>query len=185
MTVLQLQVLYSLNNIGRWEWIVNRYTSGRFIYYLYGGARWCSLLRYFARRREAPGSNPGRVLGSFQVAYCFWPLSVALGSTQPLKEMSTKEFPWGYNVAGAYSRQFCRLNCAECQNKGGSPTFHHPSEFSSLLMRKLYIFIYLFARKRPVIWRGNNVHALIHGVSSHDPFREPRGLLWSSSFTEY
>jgi len=26
-------------------------------------------------------------LESFQVAYSFWPLSVALGSTQPLKEI--------------------------------------------------------------------------------------------------
>jgi hypothetical protein len=73
------------------------------IYYLYWGARWRSLLRHCATRREAPGSTPGRVLGSFQVAYSFWPLSVALGSTQPLKEMSTKKVPWGYNVAGAYS----------------------------------------------------------------------------------
>jgi len=29
------------------------------------------------------------------VAYHCYPYSEALGSTQPLKEMSTEEFPWG------------------------------------------------------------------------------------------
>ena len=41
------------------------------------------------------GFDPPEVLGIFQVACSFCPHSVALGSTQPLTEMSTKEFPWG------------------------------------------------------------------------------------------
>jgi len=49
------------------------------------------------------GSIPGWVLGNFQVTFPFCPLSVALESNQHVMEMSTKEFPWGLNTAGAYS----------------------------------------------------------------------------------
>jgi len=45
--------------------------------------------------REVSGSIPGMVLKNFQVTYSFSPHSVAPRCTQPLKEMSTKEFPWG------------------------------------------------------------------------------------------
>jgi len=37
----------------------------------------------------------GGVLGNFKVTYSFCPHSVALGSTHPLTEKTTKEFPWG------------------------------------------------------------------------------------------
>ena len=47
-----------------------------------------------AKRQEVPGSISGGVLGNFQVAQSC-PHSEALGSTQPLAEMSIKEFPWG------------------------------------------------------------------------------------------
>jgi hypothetical protein len=52
-------------------------------------------LRHCATRQEVPGSIHGRVLGKFQVTCSFCQHSVALGSTQPVTEMSTKEFPWG------------------------------------------------------------------------------------------
>jgi hypothetical protein len=42
---------------------------------------------------EVPGSIPDKVLGKFRVTYSFCAHSLALGSTQPLTEMSTKEFP--------------------------------------------------------------------------------------------
>ena len=42
---------------------------------------------------DVPGSIPGRNVGNFQLTHSFYPLSVALGSTQPVTEMSTKEFP--------------------------------------------------------------------------------------------
>ena len=45
--------------------------------------------------RRVPGSIPCRALGNFQVTYSFCPHSLAPGSTQPLTEMSIKEFPWG------------------------------------------------------------------------------------------
>jgi len=37
----------------------------------------------------------GGVLEIFEVTYSCSVYSIALGSTQPLREMSTKEYPWG------------------------------------------------------------------------------------------
>jgi len=45
------------------------------------------------KKTEIPGSIFDRVVGNFQLTYSFYPLSVALVTTQPLTEMSTKEFP--------------------------------------------------------------------------------------------
>ena len=65
----------------------------------------------------------GGVLGNFKATYSFFLHSVPLGSTQPLTEMSTTEFPWGLKTAGAYSWQLFRSSWAECQGKDGSQTF--------------------------------------------------------------
>ena len=51
-------------------------------------------------RREVLSLIPGRTLGNFQVTCSACPHSVALASTQPVTERSTKELPWGYSVAG-------------------------------------------------------------------------------------
>ena len=48
-------------------------------------------LTHCATRREVAGSIPGRLPGNFQVAYFLRPLSVALGSTQPVP----RNFLWG------------------------------------------------------------------------------------------
>jgi hypothetical protein len=48
-----------------------------------------------ATRWEFPGSIPGMILGNFQVMYSFYSHSLVLRSTQPLTEISTKEFFWG------------------------------------------------------------------------------------------
>jgi hypothetical protein len=73
----------------------------------------------------------------FQVTYSFCPHSVALGSTQLLTEMSTKEFSWGWSVTGTQSWQLCHPSCAKCQSKDGSLTFPSPSEFPWLVTGKL------------------------------------------------
>jgi len=44
------------------------------------------------KKTEVSVSMPGRVVGSFKLIYSFYPLSVALRSTQPVKKMNTKEF---------------------------------------------------------------------------------------------
>ena len=74
---------------------------------------------------EVPGSIPGIVFGNFQFSYSFWPHSVALDYSQPLTEVSIKEYPWVLRAASAWSWQLCRHICAECEIMDGSPTFHH------------------------------------------------------------
>ena len=58
------------------------------------GARWRSWLRHYATNRQVEGSIPDGVIGIFQ-----WHnpsgRTVALGSTQPLTEMSTRCISWG------------------------------------------------------------------------------------------
>jgi len=61
---------------------------------MFGGTRWRSLLRHRATSRKVAGSIPDGVIGIFH-----WNnpsgRTVALGSTQPLIEMSTSNFSWG------------------------------------------------------------------------------------------
>jgi hypothetical protein len=74
--------------------------------------------------REVPGSIPVIVFGNFQVSCSFWPHWIAVEYSQPLTEVSTKEYPWVLRAAGAWSWQLCRHSCAECEIMDGSPTFH-------------------------------------------------------------
>ena len=70
------------------------------ITYIGGGTRWCSQLRYFATSRMVAGSIPDDVIGIFH-----WHnpsgRTMAVGLTQPLTEMSTRNISWGVKAAGA------------------------------------------------------------------------------------
>ena len=59
-----------------------------------GGTRWRSWLRHCATSRKVAGSIPDGVTGIFQ-----WlnpsGRTMALGSTEPLTEMSTRNSSWG------------------------------------------------------------------------------------------
>jgi hypothetical protein len=63
-------------------------------YYLYLGTQYRSWLRNYATSRKVAGSNPDEVIGFFN-----WPnpssRTMALGSTQPLTEMSIRNLPGG------------------------------------------------------------------------------------------
>jgi hypothetical protein len=61
--------------------------------------RWCSWLRHCATNRQVAGSIPDGVIGFF---YWHNPFgrTMALGSTQPLTEMSTRNLSWGVKAAG-------------------------------------------------------------------------------------
>ena len=96
------------------------------------------------------GLIPCWVLGNFQVTFSFCLHSVALGSNQPVMEMSTKEFPWGLNTAGAYSRQLChpsqmkhQLDATLCRFYFCRVTLHisgasaHHQEYLKLVQRPL------------------------------------------------
>jgi hypothetical protein len=64
------------------------------------GPQWRSWLRYSATNRKAGGSIPDGVIGIFH-----WHKpsgrTMALGSTQPLTEMSTRNISWWIKAAGA------------------------------------------------------------------------------------
>ena len=51
-------------------------------------------LRYYATNRQVAGSIPDGVIGIFQ-SHNLPGLTMALGSTQPLTEMSTRCISWG------------------------------------------------------------------------------------------
>jgi len=67
---------------------------------LVGGMRWRSWLRHCATSRKFAGSVPDVVIGIF---HCHNPsgCTMALGLTQPLTEMSTRNISWGVKAAGA------------------------------------------------------------------------------------
>jgi hypothetical protein len=68
--------------------------------HLCGGTRWRSCLKHCATNRNVAGSIPDGVSGIFHRHNRFG-RTVALGSTQPLTEMSTGNFSWRVKVAGA------------------------------------------------------------------------------------
>jgi hypothetical protein len=67
-----------------------------FIYGLIiGGTRWRSWLSHCATNRKVVGSSPDEVIGFFFNWRNPSSRTMALGSTQPLTEMSTRNLPGG------------------------------------------------------------------------------------------
>jgi len=69
-----------------------------------GGKQWRSWLRHWATSRKVMGSIPDGVTGIFHwhnPSGC----TLALGLTQPLTEMSTRNISWEVKVASAYGWQ--------------------------------------------------------------------------------
>jgi len=74
------------------------------LHFVVRGTRWRGLLRHCATSRKVAGPIPDGVIGIFH-----WHnpsgRAMALGSTQSLTEMSTRNISWEYKVAGAYGWQ--------------------------------------------------------------------------------
>ena len=94
-------ICYGLLLDSRTEWRVyysgSSHTQAKLYSYrplFCGATRWRSWLRHCATSRKVAGSNPGGVIGIFH-----WHNpsghTMALGSTQPLTEMSTRNISWG------------------------------------------------------------------------------------------
>ena len=66
--------------------------------------RWNSRLRHCATSRKVAGSIPDGVIGIFH-RHNPSGRTIALGSTQPLTGMSTRNISWGVKTAGAYGWQ--------------------------------------------------------------------------------
>ena len=76
------------------------------------GTRWCSWLRHFAASRKVAVSNPDGFFGIF-LSHNPSSLTLALGSTQPLTEMSTRNICWGVEAEGRADKIttfMCRLS---------------------------------------------------------------------------
>ena len=63
----------------------------------YGGTRWCSWLRHCATSRKVADSIPDGVIGIFHLHNPSG-RTMALGLTQPLTDMSTRNTSWGVKV---------------------------------------------------------------------------------------
>jgi hypothetical protein len=77
--------------------ILGRYNTGRV-------TQWYSRLRQCTTSRKVTGSIPDGVIRIFHwhiISGC----TMALGSTQPLTEMSTRNISWGGRAASAYGWQ--------------------------------------------------------------------------------
>ena len=87
--------------------------------------RWCSWLRYCVTSRKVAGSIPEGVIEIFH-----WHnpsgYTMALGLTQSLTEMSTRNISWGVKAAGAYGRQPYHLHVLNVL-KSGSLNLLEPS----------------------------------------------------------
>jgi len=68
------------------------------------GTRWRSWLRHCPKSRKIAGSIPDGVTGNFHWHYPSG-RTMALGSTQPLTEMSTRNTSWGVKAASVYGWQ--------------------------------------------------------------------------------
>ena len=89
------------------------------------GTRWRTWLRHCATSRKVAGSVPYGVIGIFHwhnPSGC----TVALGSTQPLIEMSTRNIYWGVKAAGAKGWQPYHLH-VPIVLKSGSLNLLEPS----------------------------------------------------------
>ena len=67
---------------------------------LYGGTRWRNWLRHCTKSRKVAGSIPDGVIGLFHLHNPSGH-TMALGLTQPLTEMSTRNISWGVKATGA------------------------------------------------------------------------------------
>ena len=71
-----------------------------YIAVLWRGRQWHSWLRHCATSWKVAGSIPNVVIGIFH-RHNHSDRTMALGLTQPLTEMSTKNICWGVKAAGA------------------------------------------------------------------------------------
>jgi len=106
-----------------------------------GGKQWRSWLRHCATSRKVMGSIPNGV-GIFH-----WHNpsghAMALVSTQPLTEMSTRNISWGLRRAVHRADNPITFMCWLSWNLGAS-AFWNPQGLSRSVMGLLYLYLYMF-----------------------------------------
>ena len=117
----------------------------------YGGTRWSSWLRHCATSRKVAGSIPDGVIGIFHW-YNPSGRTMALGSTQPLTEMSTM---WPVCRADNLTTCMCWLSW----NLGASTSWN-PRGLSRPVMGLLYLYILGTRQSRPLKVGDNMVESV-------------------------
>jgi len=77
------------------------------------GTRWRSWLRHCATSRKVAVSIPDGVIGIFHLHNPSGS-TMALGSTEPLTEMSTRNISWGVKAAACVGLTTLPPSCADC-----------------------------------------------------------------------
>ena len=110
--------------------------------YLLWGTRWRSWLRHCATSRKVGGSIPDGVIGFYH-----WHnpsgRTMALGSTQPLTEMSTRIVSWGHRRPVRRADNLTTFMCRLSWNLGASTSWN-PQGLSRPVMGLLYLYLYIF-----------------------------------------
>jgi hypothetical protein len=106
-----------------------------------GGTRYRSWLKHYATSQKVAGSIPDEVIGFFSLPN---PSSrnTALGSTQPLTEMSIRNLPGGKGRPARKADNLCLENV-------GASTSHNPMGLHGLLQGWLYLFLTFYTALYP------------------------------------
>jgi hypothetical protein len=107
--------------------------------YLKWGTRWRSGLRHCATSLKVVGSIPDGVIGIFHWHNPFG-RTMALGSSQPLTEMSTTNISWW--IKGCRCVRLTTFICRLSLNLGASTSWN-PHGLSRPVQRLLYLLLYL------------------------------------------
>jgi len=116
------------------------------------GTRWCSWLRHCATSRKVAGSIPDGVIGIFH-----WHnpsgRTMALGSTQPLTEMSTRNISWGWRRPVRRADNLTTHMCWLSWNPGASTSWN-PQGLSRPVMGLLHLTFLSLGYEASDKWQG-------------------------------
>jgi len=134
------------------------------------GTRWRSWLRHCASSRKVAGSIPDGVIGIFHwhnPSGC----TMALGLTQPLTEMSTRNISWGWKRPVRRADNLTTFMCRLSWNLGASTSWN-PQGLSRPVMGLLYIWRYVRKHNKDmhlicVVRPSPNLQVLVSIVRSH------------------
>ena len=140
------------------------------------GMQWCSWLRHCAESRKVARSIPDGVTGIFR-----WHnpsgRTMALGLTQPLTEMSTRNISWGKKRPVSRTDKLTTFMCRLCWNLGASTSWN-PQGLSRPVMG-LFCFWSLVKNYLPLYRACINVWRQIAVASNID------GRLYKTCFLEF
>jgi hypothetical protein len=106
-------------------------------YHIPGGTRWRSCLRHCSTSRNVAGSIPDGVIRNFHWHNPFG-RTMALGSTQSLTEMSTRNISWGKRWPVRRADNLTTLMYRLSRNLGASTSWN-PKGLSRPVMGLLYL----------------------------------------------